>query len=214
MVDLNDFFIESKDVKLECQSYESAATPNSTVLICHPHPQYGGNMHNNVVSAVFSKLRKEHISCMRFNFRGVGSSSGIYSGEEDAIEDVKAIIDYLIEEKALKQLLICGYSYGAVVGCSTVNYSERILGFIAISFPWDLLGERYKKLSQTNKPKLFIQGDKDSIAIYDNFMKHYASYKEPKQYKIIKNASHFYRGFENSLAEEVLSFCERYIKRK
>ena len=108
-------------------------------------------------------------------------------------------------------ILICGNSYGAAIGCSTVNFSEAIIGFVAISFPWDFMGTKYKDLTQTEKPKLFIQGDRDSIANYDKFQSHYEFYKKPKEKVIIKGADHFYLGSESIVATEIIKFIKNLI---
>ncbi|MHA1193278.1 MAG: hypothetical protein ACTSP9_13440 [Promethearchaeota archaeon] len=71
------------------------------------------------------------------------------------------------------------------------------------------MGINYKEMSQTEKPKLFIQGDKDSIARYDNFLSHYNFYKEPKEKIIVKGADHFYGGYERILADEVVKFIKK-----
>ncbi|MGV9205561.1 MAG: alpha/beta hydrolase, partial [Promethearchaeia archaeon] len=164
MVAAQSLYINANGLKLEAEMFESNANKENAVIICHPHPQYGGSMYNNVVSGVFSHLKKEKISCLRFNFRGVGRSTGSHSGRVGELDDVKACVDFLLKEKNISNIVICGYSYGAAIGCSAVNYSEKIVGFIAISFPWDFMGQNFKKISQTQKPKFFIQGNQDSIA--------------------------------------------------
>jgi hypothetical protein len=143
---------------------------------------------------------------MRFNFRGVGNSTGNHTNGKGEISDVKACIDYLTQQLHFNNIFICGYSYGAAIGCSTINYSEKIIGYCAISFPWDFMGIQYKEDSQSSKFKLFIQGDRDILALYKNFEKHYNYYLDPKNYKIIKGADHFYQGLEEAISREVLNF--------
>ncbi|MFX0187468.1 MAG: alpha/beta hydrolase [Candidatus Hodarchaeota archaeon] len=206
MVETEKFFIENNGIKLEAEYFQSNSDKTSAVLICHPHPQFGGNMLNNVVSGVFCELIKKDISCLRFNFRAVGRSSGEHTSGRGELSDVKACIDFLINKKDNKKIFICGYSYGAAIGCSAINYSEKIIGFAAISFPWDFVGSKYQKLSQTDKPKLFLQGDRDDIARYDRFEAHYKTYQDPKEYKIVKGADHFYGGYEDQVAAEVVHF--------
>ena len=206
MIDMEKLFIDNEDIKLEAEYFESSTDQTSAVLVAHPHPQYGGNMYNNVVSAVFNIFMSNDVSCLRFNFRAVGNSTGTHSSGRGELSDVKACIDYLINNKNVEKVFICGYSYGAAIGCSTVNHSEKVIGYASISFPWDFIGPRYKKLSQANKPKLFIQGDRDDIANFNNFQEHYASYSDPKESMIIKGADHFYGGYERQAAEEVFRF--------
>jgi len=200
-------FITNNDIKLEAELFLSKSdTENVFILICHPHPQYGGNMFNNVVSGVFNKLIRNDISCIRFNFRGVGRSTGSHSNGTGELSDVHACIDFLINERKCEKIFLCGYSYGAAIGCSAVGYSDKIVGYISISFPWDFMGSKYKEFSQTSKPKLFIQGDKDTVAHYENFQENFDYYLNPKKKKIIEGADHFYGNYEEQVANVVLEF--------
>jgi len=200
-------FITNNDIKLEAELFLSKSdTENVFILICHPHPQYGGNMFNNVVSGVFNKLIRNDISCIRFNFRGVGRSTGSHSNGTGELSDVHACIDFLINERKCEKIFLCGYSYGAAIGCSAVGYSDKIAGYISISFPWDFMGSKYKEFSQTSKPKLFIQGDKDTVAHYGNFQENFDYYLDPKKKKIIEGADHFYGNYEEQVANVVLEF--------
>ena len=212
MVEKEILFIKNNELKLEAEYYQSKTNKKiPVVLICHPHPQYGGNMYNNVVSGVFNKLVSNDISCLRFNFRGVGKSNGTDSDGTGELADVKACIDFLINEKNHEKLIICGYSYGAAIGCSAINYSDKVISYISLSFPWDFLDSKYKKFSQTDKPKLFIQGNHDSIARYESFEENFDYYKKPKIRKIIDGADHFYWGFEEQIANEILKFYDSLI---
>ncbi len=207
MPDIQHIFISNTDIKLEAEYYQPKNEKIKTsILICHPHPLYGGDMHNNVVSSIFNKFIENHKTTLRFNFRAVGNSTGSHTNGEGEISDVKACVDYLIKNLKIDSILICGYSYGAAIGCSIVSYSSKIIGFIAISFPWDFMGQKYKILSQTDKPKLFLQGNRDTLAHYDKFLGHYNDYNEPKKFDIIDGADHFYWGYENQVAEKVYNF--------
>ena len=96
--------IGNGDIQLEAELFNSTNSRIPTALITHPHPQYGGNMHNNVISAVYGKFIKENISSLRFNFRGVGRSTGKYSRGKGEINDVEIMIDFLIKEKKKTKL--------------------------------------------------------------------------------------------------------------
>ena len=205
-------FIRNNEIELEVEYFKSKNNAeNPVVLICHPHPQYGGNMYNNVVSGVFIKLIKNDIPCLRFNFRGVGKSTGNHSDGQGELSDVKACIDFLIKEKNHEKIIICGYSYGAAIGCSAINYSDKVIGYISISFPWDVMGSYYKTQSQSEKLKLFIQGNQDTVALYETFEENYKFYKYPKIRKIIDGADHFYWGYEEQIADEILRFYNSII---
>ena len=163
-------------------------------------------MHNNVVSGIYKALIRENISCLRFNFRAVGRSTGNHTEGSGEASDVRACVDFLLSIKKTKKVLLCGYSYGAAIGCSQVNYSDSIVGFCAISFPFDFMGVEYKKLSQSEKPKLFIQGNRDNIAMYDKFDSHFNFFYDPKLSVIMNGADHFYGGYESKIADEVVKF--------
>ncbi|MHA2036195.1 MAG: alpha/beta hydrolase [Promethearchaeota archaeon] len=210
MVQLEQLFIENDNVKLEAELFQSnLGSEDFLVLICHPHPQYGGNMFNNVVSGVFNMLVRNNISCLRFNFRGVGRSTGSYSNGTGELSDVHACIDFLANEKKFEKIFICGYSYGAAIGCSAISYSDKITGYISVSFPWGFMGPKFKELSQSSKPKLFIQGDKDTVAHYGNFQENFDYYLDPKDKKIIEGADHFYGNYEEQVANAVLEFLRK-----
>ncbi|MFX0134256.1 MAG: alpha/beta hydrolase [Candidatus Hodarchaeota archaeon] len=212
MVEKELLFIRNNEIELEAEYFQSKSNPkNPVVLICHPHPQYGGNMYNNVVSGVFNKLIKNDISCLRFNFRGVGRSTGNHSVGTKELSDVHTCIDFLINDKKCERIIICGYSYGAAIGCSAINHSNRIIGYISISFPWDFMDSKYRELSQSNKPKLFIQGNQDTIALYERFEENFNYYLNPKVSKIIDGADHFYWGYEEQVSNEVVDFYNSII---
>jgi alpha/beta superfamily hydrolase len=200
--------ITNNNIELEAEYYQSKYhIKNPAVLLCHPHPHYGGNMYNNVVSAIFNGLVHKDIPSLRFNFRAVGKSTGMHSNGEGELSDTKSCIDFLLNKKNHEEIVICGYSYGAAIGCSAINYSDKIVGYIAISFPWDFMGaKKYKELSQSEKPKLFIQGNLDNLASYSQFEKHYNFYNDPKKLKIINGADHFYWSYEDQVSSEVLDF--------
>lgn len=213
MLKTEKLFIKNNDIKLEAEYFQSNTnTLESIALLVHPHPQFGGNMYNNVVSEVYKTFIQNNVSCLRFNFRGVGRSTGNHTTGKGELNDVKVCIDYLIDEKNYENILICGYSYGAAIGCSAVNHSEKVIGYVAISFPWDFMGLKYKELSQTEKPKFFIQGNRDDIANYDNFEENYSNYSSPKKSRIINGADHFYWGYEEQVAKAVLEFYESLFK--
>jgi alpha/beta superfamily hydrolase len=204
MVATEKIFISNNENELEAEIFLSKLGKSLPItLICHPHPQYGGNMYNNVVSGVFNKLIENEYSCLRFNFRGVGNSTGNHSNGTGEVEDVHACINFLINE-GFERILLCGYSYGAAIGCSTVDYAENIIGFVSIAFPWGFMAI-YKQKSQTSKPKLFIQGNRDEVAHFDHFQENYDSYSDPKK-NLILDTDHFYWGYEEQVANEILEF--------
>ena len=91
------------------------ADPKYAALVCHPHPLFGGTMHNKVVYHAMKTLHGFGFPVLRFNFRGVGSSAGEHDEGRGEVADVRVALDYLAERFALP-ILFAGYSFGAAVG--------------------------------------------------------------------------------------------------
>jgi len=104
------------DITLEGLLWAPPQAPSVGAVLCHPHPLYGGEMRNNVVSALAEALQRAGVATLRFNFRGVGQSGGEHGGGEAEIEDVKAAVTYLLSRQAVKTVAVAGYSFGAIVG--------------------------------------------------------------------------------------------------
>ncbi|MDZ7698565.1 MAG: alpha/beta hydrolase [Deltaproteobacteria bacterium] len=104
------------------------------VVITHPHPLYGGEMHNGVVDAVVRACRQKGLATLRFNFRGVGQSQGHYDegiGEQD---DVRAAVSYL-DELGAPAIDLAGYSFGAWVNASAIGSLASVNRLIMVSPP-------------------------------------------------------------------------------
>jgi len=200
--------VSNSDIMLEAEIFfPDKSEKQKIVLLCHPHPQFGGSLHNNVISGLFNQFTKSNIPVLRFNFRGIGKSTGTYGKDTGEQEDVKSCVKFLIEKQGFKKIIIIGYSYGAAIGCSQIDTFKNIIGYVAIAFPFDLF-IKLKDLAQSSKPKLFIQGDIDTVANYHTFLKHFEDMQPPKESKIINNADHFFWGFENQIAKFALEFAK------
>ncbi len=86
-----------------------------TAVMCHPHPQYGGSMHDAVLSTAADALLAAGVNCLRFNFRGVGASAGAFDQGEGETDDLMAVVDWLADEYPGNALWLVGYSFGAAV---------------------------------------------------------------------------------------------------
>ncbi len=207
---IKKLFIQVADssINLETELFlPENAKSELAVILTHPHPQFGGSMWNNVTNSLFSTFSKENFPVLRFNFRGIGRSTGSYGRDKGEQEDVRACLSYLVKDEGFNKIVIIGYSYGAAIGCSIVNESENIIGYVAIAFPFDLF-KKFKELAQSTKPKLFIQGDRDDIASYYAFPDHFEDLNPPKEKKIIANCDHFYIGYESTASKCALDFVK------
>jgi hypothetical protein len=176
------------------------------VVICHPHPQYGGTMANNVVRSIFNYFGKAGHPTIRFNFRGVGYSAGKFDGGKGEQEDTLAACQFLqkncVHLMENLPLLIIGYSFGAAVGCALINKSESIHGYVAISYPFTFIPE-FITHAITTKPKLFLMGSRDDFTAVADFEKVYSKFPEPKSKQIWSNIDHFWIGSEDLIIQAI-----------
>ncbi|MBI1987322.1 MAG: alpha/beta hydrolase [Nitrospinae bacterium] len=182
--------------------------PNTAkaAVICHPHPQYGGDMHNHVVTAVAQELVRRGIAALRFNFRGVGTSQGSYGQGIEEPEDVRSAIEFLAQTEFGSQgeIYLVGYSFGALVGLRVAVEEERIRGWAGIAPPVDYYDLSF--LKGDPKPKLLICGDHDAFCQVSSLERLFAGLKEPKSMAVIPGADHFFVGREAAVAQRVGEF--------
>lgn len=143
--------------------YHQGAKPNSPVaLILHPHPQYGGTMNNKVVYSLFSCFRDLGFSVLRFNFRSVGRSQGMFENGPGELSDATVALDWLqLHNPDARQCWIAGYSFGAWIALQLLMRRPDINNFIAVSPPAN--ENDFTFLAPCPTSGLVIQGGKDEI---------------------------------------------------
>ena len=130
-----------------------------TALVCHPHPRYGGTMHNKVVHAAAGALADAGLPVMRFNFRGAGLSEGRHDAGHGEQEDMRAVLDHLADRYPAAPILVAGYSFGAFVGLKVGCGDGRVAALIGIGLPVTLYDFGF--LAASARPLAIIQGDRD-----------------------------------------------------
>ena len=185
-------------------------SPVPGAVICHPHPLYGGNMYNNVTSALKNGLIARGIVSLRFNFRGTGKSEGSHGEGIDERQDVRAALDYIagLDEVDPDRLILAGYSFGCWVALKTAQYDPRPTRLIGISPPLDAYD--FDFLRDEPRPKLLLAGDRDFVCPQDQFEQLLEKISQPKAGKVLHGADHFHRGQEEDLVDEMNAFLDRY----
>src|SRR3954462_15259833 len=151
--------------KLEALLNVGASDATHAALSCHPHPLFGGTMHNKVVYNAMKSLTKFGFHALRFNFRGTGLSEGTHDEGRGERDDVRAGLDFLDKEFHLP-IIFCGFSFGAATGMRAACPDQRVKAVIALGTPVEVDDRlyRYSYLSDCSKPKLFISGSRDEFS--------------------------------------------------
>jgi alpha/beta superfamily hydrolase len=191
-------FFESEGLKIEGMLAD--ISDDKGVVISHPHPLYGGNMHNNVVKAVAHAYQEEGYSTLRFNFRGVEGSEGAFGNGESEQTDVKAALKTMSK----KNMDLAGYSFGAWVNALGLAEFEEARRLIMISPPVSFID--FSFLEYSAKIKLVICGTGDEIAEYKKVEKMLAKWNDRAMFRVIRGADHFYAGYEEELIDIIGEF--------
>lgn len=176
------------------------------VVICHPHPQYGGDMYSNVVMALQAAALEAGYASLRFNFRGVGASQGAYEGGVGEREDVRSALSYVRDRLTHEtdRIIVSGYSFGAFVGSAAAVSDGGVAACILVSPPVDMMD--FGHLKAAPMKVLFIAGDRDPfcpLASLEAFRKEMAG---ENSLQAVSGADHFYFGLEQQVTEHAVRF--------
>jgi len=170
-------------------------------LVCHPHPQHGGTMHNKVVYRMARGLRAAGGVVLRFNYRGVNLSEGSYAHGDGELEDARAALAYLRSRYPDLPFTLAGFSFGSRIvlrlGCSGVE-ARRV---IAVGFPVAYRDRSF--LEDCNIPRVFIQSTHDEYCPVADLEHIVSAVPEPKKLVLIEAQDHFFAGALEQLEKEI-----------
>jgi len=193
------------DLQLEGE-LTSPAAPQQGAVICHPHPQYGGDMNNSVVLALARALDAAGYATLRFNFRGVGGSTGAYANAIGEVDDARAATRCLSERSGVQRVTLAGYSFGAMVILRAGPTLAAVDRLIAVAPPLAFFS--LQELQECPKAKLFVVGDGDRYCSVAELSRQLQTVAEPKTQQIVPGADHFFLGHEATIARAVRAFVE------
>ena len=178
------------------------------VVICHPHPLRGGDMANNVVMALAEAFAEVGFTVLRFNFRGVGRSTGHYAEGVGEQEDAKAAMAWLSAQPGIdaERLFLAGYSFGARVTLAVASTDSRVRGFVVVAPP-TLRGD-WPSLESAHGPKIFCCGECDPVAPPEVLRGLIKDLPNPKRLAILPGADHFFVGQERTLAQHAVKLLQ------
>lgn len=189
----NDVKIQSNGISLA--GLWRSISAEEAAIITHPHPLYGGDMHNPVVAAAAAAYCRKGISTLRFNFRGVGASSGRYDNGNGEQEDLSAALTWL-KDRGIRQIHIAGYSFGAYISALLIDSGAVAADFIMISPPVAFI--RFPAALSLAPLSLVITGGQDDIAPPLLIQNQMTEWNPKALLKTIPRADHF---FQESLPE-------------
>ena len=193
--EIRSHFLEGPAGKLEALLNVGKENATHAAMVCHPHPLYGGTMHNKVVFNAMKPLSSFGFPVLRFNFRGAGLSEGKHDEGRGEAEDVHAAIDWLDDSFGLP-IIFAGFSFGAATGLRAACPDDRVVGVISIGTPVAAEGRSYTYsfLAQCRKPKLFLSGSRDQYGPVANLEQLVSIAAEPKKFALVEDADHFFEG--------------------
>jgi alpha/beta superfamily hydrolase len=161
----------------------------ATIVICHPHPEHGGTMHNKVVTILERSTRELGLRTVRFNFRGVGLSEGSYDDGYGETDDLFAVCEWVRCTRPHDLLWLGGFSFGSYV---TARAAQNLhLGqLISIAPPVDRYA--FEGLGRPECPWLVITGDEDELVHIDAVQAWADDLQPPPDLIVMKEADHFF----------------------
>ena len=168
-------------------------------VVCHPHPLYGGSMHNNVVDAILAAMWQAGYATLRFNFRGVGASEGEHDGGPGEVDDAAAAMTYLLAQPGVRKegAVMAGYSFGAMVAVSAGYERAEIARIVAVALPLAMADARIP--AGASKPVLLVSGDRDSYSPVAGLQALKSKIGDSARLEIVVGADHFFGGREAEL---------------
>jgi hypothetical protein len=195
-------------------------------LVAHPHPLFGGTMHNKVVYYAMKVLNNFGFPVLRFNFRGVGGSQGRHDDGRGEVNDVQMALEWLGQEFG-KPIIFAGFSFGAAVGLRASCADSRVAALIALgapvaSAPTSATAARagapreeraysYEFLRQCSKPKLFVSGERDQFASSGALDEMVGTLPAPARLVLIPEADHFFTGHLEAMRTALKAWLEEMI---
>jgi uncharacterized protein len=211
-------FLEGPAGRLEALLNAGAANATHAAVVCHPHPLFGGTLHNKVVFHAMKALNSFGFPVLRFNFRGTGLSQGEHDHGNGEIDDVRAALDWLDSEFHLP-LIFAGFSFGAAVGLRAACADSRVRATIGLGVPVAPVAAdteeprvyTYEFLQTCNKPKLFVSGARDQFGPRAKLEAMVASLPDPKKLVLIEGGDHFFEGRLREMREAIEAWVKEAV---
>lgn len=204
-----NLFIPASHGRLEAIIKEPHGERRGVGLVCHPHPLGGGTMHNKVVFRAAAGLIDAGLTTLRFNFRGVGASTGVHDEIEGGVGDVRDALDYLAAEYPGEEITLAGFSFGSRTGMEVGMVDDRVKRLISIGTPVEKYRD-YDFLTAVSKSILFVHGDNDEFCSVEN-LRSLTDRIPHAEVVVFENCGHFFDQHLNDLRDTIREWTERNL---
>lgn len=215
---IRSLFVDGPAGRLEALLNAGADNATHAALVCHPHPLFGGTLHNKVVFHTMKTLNNFGCPVLRFNFRGTGLSQGEHDHGNGEVDDVRAALDWLDAQYHLP-LIFAGFSFGAAIGLRAACADARVRAVIGIGTPVVPVAADAEEarvytfdfMKDCAKPKLLVSGARDQFGPRAKLEALVASLPEPKKLVVIEGAGHFFEGRLRELREAIEAWLKEAV---
>jgi len=213
-----EIIINGPDGRLEGRYQHSRDRNAPIALILHPHPQHGGTMNNKVVYTLYQSFARQGFSVLRFNFRGVGRSQGVFDRGEGELSDAASALDWLQTfNPNAGGCWIAGFSFGAWIGMQLLMRRPEVEGFISVAPPENLYD--FSCLAPCPSSGLMVNGARDRVVPTESVRGLVDRLKTQKgiviDHATVPEANHFFEGRMDGLMEVVDAYLDKRLgKRK
>ncbi len=208
---IRSLFLPGAVGRLEALLNAGSADAAYACLITHPHPLFGGTMHNKVVYHAMKVLNSFGFSVLRFNFRGVGGSQGKHNYGRGEVNDVQVALEWLSKEFG-KPIIFAGFSFGAAIGLRAACPDSGVAALVSLGTPVAARDYSYEFLRECAKPKLFISGENDQFATSRTLEEMVRTLPEPTRLVLIPQADHFFTGHLDAMRDVLKAWIEDMLR--
>ena len=186
------FLLDGLSGRLEIMTTQAKSERRITGIICHPHPLYGGTMHNKVVTTVAKAFEQLGVKTVRFNFRSVGKSEACYDNTLDETDDLKAILGWVTEVCPSDEIWLAGFSFGSYVATKVANTDLNIKQLITVAPTVN--NYDYQSVKNITCPWLVVLGSQDEFVPLEEVGVFIKQSPASMRCVVIEGASHFFHG--------------------
>jgi len=203
--------------RLEGRYHPSKRAQAPLALLLHPHPQHGGTMNNKIIYQLYQTFARRGFSTLRFNFRGVGRSKGVFDNGQGELSDAASALDWMqTQNPSTSTCWIAGFSFGAWVAMQLMMRRPEIEGFISIAPPASQ--HDFSFLAPCPASGMILHGDKDEVIPQSSVYKLAQKLQKQKNikidYRIIEGSDHFFLNHLKPLGEHVEEYLDKMLKKE